>query len=152
VPCDRVESSSCDHPIDHVLVRSWERLTLVILLNFFPYNRAQISRRRMHMKRTTNMQTITGGIPSQRVTAELCAKGGNLTDLVISEGDLEEGCNACQQTLEIRKKALAVCLLLFFIAAGGSLQSLSAAPASITIAVTQVLTRPDSGQRQFTIS
>jgi hypothetical protein len=66
-----------------------------------------------------------------------CAKGGNLTDLVISEGDLEEGCNACQQTLEIRKKGLALCLLMFFIAAGGGLQSLAAAPTSITIGAAQ---------------
>jgi len=78
-----------------------------------------------------------------------CAKLG---DLMISEGNLEEGFNACQQTLEIRKKALALCLLLFFIAAGGSLQSLSAAPASITIAVTQVLTRPDSGNANLLLA
>src|ERR1700680_3135290 len=64
---------------------------------------------------------------------------------MISEGNLEEGFNACQQTPEIRKKGLALGLLLFFIAAGSGPQSLSAAPASITIGVNTILPNTDSG-------
>jgi hypothetical protein len=71
-----------------------------------------------------------------------CAKVG---DLMISEGNLKEGFNARQQTLEIRKKGLALGVLLFFMAAGGGLQSLSAAPASITIGVNTILPNTDSG-------
>src|SRR6267142_3995044 len=62
---------------------------------------------------------------------------------MISEGNLEEGFVACQQTMAIRKKGLALCLLLFFIAAAGGLQSLSAA--SITIGVNTILPNTDSG-------
>src|SRR5580692_4095075 len=64
---------------------------------------------------------------------------------MISEGNLKEGFNARQQTLEIRKKGLALGVLLFFMAAGGGLQSLSAAPASITIGVNTILPNTDSG-------
>src|ERR1700746_3682434 len=64
---------------------------------------------------------------------------------MISEGNLEEGFNACQQTLEIRKKGIALCLVLFFLAAGGGLQSLSAATKSIIIGVNTVLPNTDSG-------
>jgi hypothetical protein len=77
-----------------------------------------------------------------------CPKSG---DLMISEGNLEDGFNACQQTLKIRKTGLALSLF-FIITAGSGLQSLSAAPPSVTIGVTQVLTGPDSGNGQFTIS
>ena len=71
---------------------------------------------------------------------------------MISEGKLEEGFNAYQQMLEIRRKGLALCLLLFLIAADWGLQGLSAAPASISIGVTQILAGPDSGNANLLLA